>query len=136
VEQIASLSGIDADEVQAIKLATQTPVSLTQPTGDGEGPEMAQVMASPDCECPHQRAVAVLTSQALHDALQTLSYRERRVLELRYGLGGQPEHTREQLAQRFNVTPDRIRQIENHSLTKLQRLPTLSSYDTTSTHIL
>jgi RNA polymerase primary sigma factor len=66
--------------------------------------------------------VAILTNQALREALENLSYRERRVLELRYGLGDQRPRTLEEVARVFNVTRERIRQIENRSLKKLQGL--------------
>jgi RNA polymerase primary sigma factor len=66
--------------------------------------------------------VEVLTNQALYDALENLSYRERRVLELRYGLGDQRPRTLSEVARTFNVTRERIRQIENGSLHKLKAL--------------
>jgi RNA polymerase primary sigma factor len=66
--------------------------------------------------------VEILTKEALRDALENLSYRERRVLELRYGLGGEHPCTLEQVGRTFNVTRERIRQIENQSLKKLQNL--------------
>ena len=64
----------------------------------------------------------ILTNEALRDALENLSYRERRVLELRYGLGGEPPCTLDEVGRTFNVTRERIRQIENQSLKKLQNL--------------
>jgi RNA polymerase primary sigma factor len=60
--------------------------------------------------------VAILTSEALREALENLSYRERRVLELRYGLGDQHPCTLEEVGRAFNVTRERIRQIEHQSL--------------------
>ena len=65
----------------------------------------------------------ILTKEALRDALENLSYRERRVLELRYGLGGGHPRTLDEIGRTFNVTRERIRQIENQSLKKLQNLP-------------
>ena len=64
----------------------------------------------------------ILTNEALRDALENLSYRERRVLELRYGLGDQHPRTLDEIGRTFNVTRERIRQIENQSLKKLQNL--------------
>jgi RNA polymerase primary sigma factor len=66
--------------------------------------------------------VKILTNKALRDALQSLSYRERGVLELRYGLGGKPPYTLDEVGRTFNITRERIRQIENESLKKLQTL--------------
>jgi RNA polymerase primary sigma factor len=59
----------------------------------------------------------------VRDALENLSYRERRVLELRYGLGGERAHALEEIARRFSVTRERVRQIESQSLKKLKNLP-------------
>jgi RNA polymerase primary sigma factor len=66
--------------------------------------------------------VEILTKEALREALENLGYRERRVLELRYGLGGEHPLTLEEVGRTFNVTRERIRQIENQSLKKLQNL--------------
>ena len=63
-----------------------------------------------------------LTNEALRDALENLSYRERRVLELRYGLGDEHPRTLDEVGHTFNVTRERIRQIENEALKKLQNL--------------
>ena len=64
----------------------------------------------------------ILTNEALRDALENLSYRERRVLELRYGLSGEAPCTLDEIGRTFNITRERIRQIENRSLKKLQNL--------------
>jgi len=67
-------------------------------------------------------AETVLRNEALRDVLNSLSYRERRVLELRYGLGGEHPRTLDEVGRTFNVTRERIRQIENQSLKKLRPL--------------
>ena len=64
----------------------------------------------------------ILTNEALRDALENLSDRERRVLELRYGLNGQHPHTLDDVGRTFNITRERIRQIETQSLKKLYNL--------------
>ena len=64
----------------------------------------------------------ILTNEALRDVLESLSYRERRVLELRYGLDGERPLTLDQVGRKFNVTRERIRQIESQSLEKLENL--------------
>jgi RNA polymerase primary sigma factor len=66
--------------------------------------------------------VEVLTKEALRGALENLSYRERRVLELRYGLGDDHPRTLDEVGRTFNVTRERIRQVENQALKKLQNL--------------
>jgi RNA polymerase primary sigma factor len=72
---------------------------------------------------PYERAAEILTKEALREALENLSYRERRVLELRYGSGGEHPRTLDEVGRTFNVTRERIRQIEKPSLKKLQTSP-------------
>src|SRR3989442_14517370 len=81
-----------------------------------------EFIAGDQAESPYERAVEILTSDALQEALENLSYRERRVLELRYGLGGEHPSTLDEVGQTFNVTRERIRQIARESLRKLQAL--------------
>jgi len=119
-EEIAEVTGIEPDEVESIKRSAQAPISLEKPVGDEQGSEFGQFIADEQAESPYERAVEILTNQALRDALENLSYRERRVLELRYGLDGEPPHTLDEVGRTFNVTRERIRQIENQSLKKLQ----------------
>ena len=114
--------GIDPEEVDSIKRSAQAPVSLEKPVGDEEESEFGQFIADERAESPYDRAVDNLTKEALREALENLSYRERRVLELRYGLGGEHPRTLDEVGRTFNVTRERIRQIENQSLKKLQSL--------------
>jgi RNA polymerase primary sigma factor len=121
-EEIAEVTGIDPEEVDSIKRSAQAPVSLEKPVGDEEESEFGQFIADEKAESPFDRAADLLTKEALKDALENLSYRERRVLELRYGLGGEHPRTLDEVGRTFNVTRERIRQIENQSLKKLQSL--------------
>ena len=123
VEEIAEVTGIDPEEVESIKRSAQAPISLEKPVGDEEQSEFGQLIADDHAKSPYERAVEILTNAALHEALENLSYRERRVLELRYGLGGQHPCTLDEVGRTFNVTRERIRQIENQTLKKLQNLP-------------
>ena len=102
--------------------SAQAPVSLEKPVGDEEESEFGQFIADEKAESPFDRAVDLLTKEALKESLESLSYRERRVLELRYGLGGEHPRTLDEVGRTFNVTRERIRQIENQSLKKLQSL--------------
>src|SRR5664279_3266083 len=121
-EEIAEVTGIDPEEVDSIKRSAQAPVSLEKPVGDEEQSEFGQFIADERAESPYERAAEILTKEALREALENLSYRERRVLELRYGLGGEHPRTLDEVGRTFNVTRERIRQIENQSLKKLQSL--------------
>src|SRR5437868_5789113 len=121
-DEIAEVTGIEPEEVDAIKRSAQAPVSLEKPVGDEEESEFGQFIADERAESPYERAAEILTKEALREALENLSYRERRVLELRYGLGGEHPRTLDEVGRTFNVTRERIRQIENQSLKKLQSL--------------
>src|SRR5450755_1928825 len=122
-EEIAEVTGIDPKEVDSIKRSARAPISLEKPVGDGEESEFGQFIADEQAESPYERAVENLREEALRNALNNLSYRERRVIELRYGLVGEHPRTLDELGRTFNVTRERIRQIEIQSLKKLQHLP-------------
>ena len=94
--------------------------------------EFGQLIADEQAESPYERAVEILTNEALREALENLSYRERRVLELRYGLGDQHPRTLDEVGRAFNVTRERIRQIEHQSLKKLHTSARPSSCATMS----
>jgi RNA polymerase primary sigma factor len=122
-KEIAELvTGVEPEEVREIKRITQAPISLEQPVGDEDQFEFGQFIADEHAESPYERAVEILTNEALRAALENLSYRERRVLELRYGLGGEHPRTLDEIGRAFNVTREKIRQIESRSLEKLQNL--------------
>jgi RNA polymerase primary sigma factor len=123
-EEIAEvLAGIDANEVQSIKRSAQAPISLEKPVGDEEGAEFGHFIADEHAESPYKLAVDTLAREALSAVLETLGQRDRRVLELRYGLGGTEPCTLDEVGRVFKLTRERIRQIENASLRKLQALP-------------
>jgi RNA polymerase primary sigma factor len=122
IEEIAAAVKLPEAEVESIKRSAQTPVSLEKPVGDDEESEFGQFLADEKAVAPEGAAETVLRNEALRDVLNTLSYRERRVLELRYGLGGEHPRTLDEVGRTFNVTRERIRQIENQSLQKLASL--------------
>ena len=121
-EEIADVTGIAPEEVGSNRRSAQVPISLEKPIGDEEQFEFGQSIADDQAESPYDRAAENLTNEALRAALENLSYRERRVLELRYGLGDQQPRTLLEVGRAFNLTRERIRQIEHHALNKLQHL--------------
>ena len=121
-DEIAEVTGIEPEEVASIKRFAQAPISLEKPVGDEEQSELGELIADEHAECPYERAVETLTKQGLRDALENLSYRERRVLELRYGLGDEHPRTLDEVGRTFSVTRERIRQVENQALKKLQHI--------------
>jgi RNA polymerase primary sigma factor len=109
-------------EVEQIRASAQTPVSLEKPVGDEEESEFGHFLTDHDQPLPEESAELNFRRDRLFKILETLSERERRVLELRYGLAGQTPQTLDEVGRAFNVTRERIRQIENQSLKKLRAL--------------
>src|ERR1700724_228676 len=101
LEEIAEVTGIDPKEVDSIKRSARAPISLDKPVGDEESSEFGQLIADEQAESPYERAVETLAKEAIRDALQSLSYRERRVLELRYGIGGERPRTLKEVGHAF-----------------------------------
>ncbi len=110
------------DEVEQIRRSSQAPVSLEKPVGDEEESEFGHFLTDESEPLPEEAAEVELRKATLLRVLGTLSLRERRVLELRYGLNGEHPCTLDEVGRTFNVTRERIRQIENQSLKKLRAL--------------
>src|SRR5436189_51587 len=102
--------------------SAQTPVSLEKPVGDEEESEFGHFLTDENVPLPDEAAEVSMRKETLQKILSTLSHRERRVLELRYGLDGEHPRTLDEVGRTFNVTRERIRQIENQSLKKLRAL--------------
>jgi RNA polymerase primary sigma factor len=125
-EPIAAEIGRDldltAEEVEHIRRSAQTPISLEKPVGDEDESEFGHFLTDESLPLPDEEAEITLRKETLRKILGTLSSRERQVLELRYGLDGQHPRTLDEVGRTFNVTRERIRQIENQSLKKLRAL--------------
>src|SRR6266550_176546 len=121
-EEIARELELDREEVEQIRRSAQAPVSLEKPVGDDEESEFGHFLADHAAALPDEAAETTLRKETLKRILAALSPRERRVLELRYGLDGQHPRTLDEVGRTFNVTRERVRQIENQSLKKLQAL--------------
>jgi RNA polymerase primary sigma factor len=113
---------LTSDEVEHIRRSAQTPVSLEKPVGDEDESEFGHFITDENLPLPDEEAEITLRKETLRKILGTLSSRERQVLELRYGLDGQHPRTLDEVGRTFNVTRERIRQIENQSLKKLRAL--------------
>ncbi len=120
--EIAADLDLTSDEIETIRRSAQTPVSLEKPVGDEEESEFGHFLKDDSAPLPDEAADTTLRKEALLKILGALSPRERRVLELRYGLNGEHPRTLDEVGRTFNVTRERIRQIENQSLKKLRAL--------------
>jgi RNA polymerase primary sigma factor len=121
-DEIAVELDMNVVEVESIRRTSQTPVSLEKPVGDEEESEFGQFIEDEHTPLPDEAADTSFRAEALAKCLGMLSYRERRVLELRYGLNGEQPRTLDEVGRAFQVTRERIRQIENQGLKKLRAL--------------
>jgi RNA polymerase primary sigma factor len=121
-EEIARDLDMSLEEVEHIRRSAQTPVSLEKPVGDDDESEFGHFLADESTPLPDELAETALQREALRSILSALSERERKVLELRYGLDGQQPRTLDEVGRTFNVTRERIRQIEHQGLKKLRAL--------------
>jgi len=121
-EEIAIELELEVEEVEQIRRSSQAPISLEKPVGDEDESEFGHFLADERAAAPDEAAETTMRKETLRRILSMLSARERRVLELRYGLNGQHPRTLDEVGRAFNVTRERVRQIENQSLKKLQAL--------------
>ena len=120
--EIAFDLDLPLEEVEQIMRSAQTPVSLEKPVGDQGESEFGNFLTDDNVPLPDEAADTAFRAEALAKCLGMLSYRERRVLELRYGLNGEQPRTLDEVGRAFQVTRERIRQIENQGLKKLRAL--------------
>jgi RNA polymerase primary sigma factor len=111
------------DEVREILRMAQHPVSLEKPIGEEEESELGDFVQDEAAESPDEEASLSLRREDIERALESLPDRERKVIELRFGLKGEQPCTLEEVGRAFGVTRERIRQIENNTLKKLESLP-------------
>jgi RNA polymerase primary sigma factor len=122
-EEIATELECSAREVRDILRMAQQPVSLEKPIGEEEESELGDFVEDATAESPFEIASENLRRENVRRALDALPAREREVIEMRFGLTGGRPRTLEEVGRAFNVTRERIRQIENHALKKLESLP-------------
>jgi RNA polymerase primary sigma factor len=122
-EEIAEELEITTDEVREILRMSQMPISLEKPIGEDDDSSLGDFVPDDQAESPFDTASVSLRREDVEFALAALPERERRVIELRYGLDGTQPCTLEEVGQAFGVTRERIRQIENNTLKKLESLP-------------
>jgi RNA polymerase primary sigma factor len=114
-------------KVQRILQSAEEPISLERPVGDEESSQLGDFIEDDDAMEPMDAAARQMLKEQVQNALAALSERERQVLELRFGLLDGKDHTLEEVSRYFNVTRERIRQIEAKALRKL-RHPTRSRH--------
>ncbi|MGE5225358.1 MAG: RNA polymerase sigma factor RpoD [Planctomycetaceae bacterium] len=119
-DEIGKVMGIGADKVREIQKVSQEPVSLHTPIGEEEDSQLGDFIEDSDAVVPVDAASFILLQEQLEGVLETLSEREKKVVQLRFGLVDGHPRTLEEVGREFGVTRERIRQIESKTLSKLR----------------
>ena len=119
-EEIADEMQLAVDRVRTVLKMAQQPISLQSPVGDSEDTNLGDFIEDKSTDSPSDMTSFTLLRDKLTDVLSSLSERERKVLELRFGLGDGYSRTLEEVGKQFNVTRERIRQIEAKALRKMR----------------
>jgi RNA polymerase primary sigma factor len=122
-EEIAEELDMSLEEVRDILRMAQLPISLEKPIGEEDDSSLGDFVSDERAESPFDTTSLSLRREDIELALASLPERDRRVIELRYGLNGDPPRTLEEVGRAFGVTRERIRQIENNTLKRLESLP-------------
>ncbi|SEH13973.1 sigma-70 family RNA polymerase sigma factor [Thermoleophilum album] len=123
IEELAAEAGIEVAEAELLLRASQPLVSLDKPVGDdGDSAEFGELIADEHAISPLEAAATEFTRERVARLLENLSYRERRVIELRFGIGGQEPRTVEQVARTLRMPRERVRRLEEQTLRKLSSL--------------
>jgi RNA polymerase primary sigma factor len=121
--EIAAELECSTKEVREVMRMAQQPVSLEKPVGDEDDTALADFVEDDTAESPFEIASEALRRENVVRVLSALPRREREVIEMRYGITGGRQRTLEEVGRAFNITRERVRQIENRTLKKLQTLP-------------
>ena len=119
-QELAKKMGLSADKIVEIRKISQDPVSLETPIGEEDDSHLGDFLADERTMSPEEFATYEILKDELREVLDTLTVREKEVLELRFGLFDGSSHTLEEVGKQFKVTRERIRQIEAKALRKLR----------------
>jgi RNA polymerase primary sigma factor len=123
LEEIAEEANLPIQQARQLRAAARAATSLDQPVGDQEQAVLGDFVQDDQAESPFDSASLSLRREGIENALASLPERERKVIELRFGLSGSQPCTLEEVGRAFGVSRERIRQIENNTLKKLEALP-------------
>jgi RNA polymerase primary sigma factor len=120
-EELGDELGFSAQKVAQLRTAAIRPASLEAPLGDDETSRIADVVRDETADTPYEQLEEKTNTSMLRELVATLDPREAEILRYRFGLDGDPERTLEEVGQKFGVTRERIRQIQNVALNKLRK---------------
>jgi RNA polymerase primary sigma factor len=119
-EEVAENLRLNPQRVREYRQASKAPVSLDAPLGADESDRVSEVVADTSAAAPYDRIVKESDTELMHEALATLTERERAILAMRFGLNDGEPKTLEEVGEQFNVTRERIRQIQEQALKELR----------------
>jgi RNA polymerase primary sigma factor len=120
-EELAAELDMEPRRVEQYRRAAVTPTSLDAPIGDDDSNRIADVVADDKAQTPYEKLQGQADVQLIRDMVQTLSPREKTILQLRFGLDGSDEQTLGEIGEKFGLTRERIRQIQEATLRKLRK---------------
>jgi len=120
VEELADASGVTIEEARRVLKISRHPVSLDRPVGESEDSFFGEFIEDDNTDSPVTSAAQEMLKDKIDQVLKTLTYREREIIKLRYGLGDGYTYTLEEVGRIFKVTRERVRQIEAKAVRKLQ----------------
>ncbi len=120
IEEVAEKAGLTLAETRRVMKVSRAPVSLDRPVGDNEDSYFSDFIEDTRQQVPSEEAASDMLKQRIEAVLKTLSYREREIIKLRYGIGDGYTYTLEEVGRIFKVTRERVRQVEAKAIRKLQ----------------
>jgi RNA polymerase primary sigma factor len=119
-DEIAEMMGVSVDKVRNIMKVTERPISLETPVGKEGESRLADLIDDKEAISPHEAAISSHLARWTREAVSELSKKEGKVLKMRFGIGQDREYTLEEVGKEFNMSRERIRQIEANALEKLR----------------
>jgi RNA polymerase primary sigma factor len=121
-EELGEELGITASRVSQMRMAAIRPASLDAPIGDEDSNNFAEVVQDESADTPYEQLEEKTVTRMLQEMVKTLDPREATILRARFGLDGGPQKTLEEVGEKFGVTRERVRQIQNIALKKLRKM--------------
>ena len=120
IEETADAAGVSLEEARRVMTISRQPISLDRPVGESEDSFFGEFIEDQSSDSPASTAASEMLKDKIDNVLKTLTYREREIIKLRYGLGDGYTYTLEEVGRIFKVTRERVRQIEAKAVRKLQ----------------
>ena len=120
IEETARAANISVEETRRVMKISRHPISLDRPVGESEDSYFGDFIEDETAESPIETAGTEMLKDRIEEVLKTLTYREREIIKLRYGIGDGYTYTLEEVGRIFKVTRERVRQVEAKAIRKLQ----------------